>query len=89
LDETLAWRRDQVVDVVAEDFEPPHTNNRRTSVVIELRDDEFVAFPVATRAEQAAIVQALRGALNLPPTPAPQPQPQPPPPPPDAAVTRG
>jgi hypothetical protein len=67
LNETLAWRRDHVLDVSAEDLEQPHTNNRRTSVLVELRDEEYLVFPVATREEQAAVVQALRGALKLPP----------------------
>ena len=67
LNETLAWRRDEILSITAEDIEQPHTNNRRTSVVVELRDEEYVVFPVATREEQAAIVQALRGALKLPP----------------------
>ena len=67
LNETLAWRRDHVLDVIAEDLEPPpYAGETRRSVVIELRDEEYVVFPVGTREEQAAIVQALRGVLKLP-----------------------
>jgi hypothetical protein len=64
--ETLEWRRDEIVAVTAEDLEIPHTNDRRISIVAEFRDDEYVTFPVATRQEQAAILQALQGALKLP-----------------------
>jgi len=68
INEELEWRRDEVLAVTAEDLEQPHTNNARISVVLEFRGDEFATFPVATREEQAAIVQALRGALKLPAT---------------------
>ena len=68
LNETLEWRRDEIVAVTAEDLEIPHTNNRRISIVAEFRDDEYVTFPVATRQEQAAILLALQGALKLPTT---------------------
>jgi hypothetical protein len=37
--------------------------------VVEFRDEEYAVFPVATKEEQAAIVQALRSALKLPPPP--------------------
>jgi len=64
--EDLEWRRDEILSVVAEDLEQPHTLNRRMSIIVEFRDDEYAIFPVATREEQAAIVQALRSALKLP-----------------------
>ena len=67
LDETLEWRRDEVLAVSADDLEQPHTPTRRISIVIELRDDEYLVFPLATHEEQAAVVEALRGALKLPP----------------------
>ena len=67
LNETLEWRRDEIMSVAGEDLEIPQTNNRRISVVVEVRDDEYVTFPVATREEQAAVVQAMRGALKLTP----------------------
>jgi hypothetical protein len=68
LNETLEWRRDEVVAVAAEDLEIPHTSNRRMSIIVELRNDEYVTFPVATREEQAAVAQAMQHALKLTPT---------------------
>lgn len=65
LNECLDWRRDEVLAVTAEDLEPPNAHAKRISVVIEIRGDEYVTFPVATKQEQAAIVEALRGALKL------------------------
>jgi hypothetical protein len=67
LNETLEWRRDEILAVAAEDLAIPHTNNPRMSIVVELRNDEYVTFPVATREEQAAVVQAMQGALKLTP----------------------
>jgi hypothetical protein len=67
INEDAEWRRDEVLAVTAEDLEQPQMNSSRISIVIEFRDDEFAVFPVATREEQAAIVQALRSALKLPP----------------------
>ena len=65
LNEKLQWRRDQVLAVSAEDLDAPGGQAPRVSVVIEIRDDEYVTFRVATKQEQAAIVEALRGALKL------------------------
>jgi hypothetical protein len=67
VNEDLDWRRDEVLAVTAEDLEQPAGRPPRISIVIEVRNDEYVTFPVATKQEQAAIVEALRGALKLPP----------------------
>ena len=67
LNETLDWRREEILGISAQDLEIPHTKNRRISIVAEFRHDEYVTFPVATKQEQAAILQALQGALKLPP----------------------
>ncbi|MEA2708798.1 MAG: hypothetical protein QOF78_1399 [Phycisphaerales bacterium] len=67
LGEDLQWRRDEIVAVTAEDLEPPQVSSRRISIVIEFSGDEYVVFPLATREEQAAVVEALRIALKLTP----------------------
>jgi hypothetical protein len=69
MNETLEWRRDEILAVTAEDLEVPHASDQRISIVVEFRDDEFAVFPVGTHEEQRAIVQALHGALRLPPPP--------------------